>query len=320
MKHKIIGLDSLFKYSFIQFWRNVQHYLVLSLLVWLPVILLVAATYFSLKPKWDVMMENEGSFYFEDVLEGEPTSDADKAVLRFVELMVVESDDMAVVESEASPGEPITVPASFKIWMVLALILVAVIFILYQMYYHLVLTRLTSLIDHGSKISYGDVIRWSFGKLGGFFMLSVRIFFYTYSWLLVLSLLLFTVSPFVLSQFDGGIERFGYISIFLGFVAFASVVLVIIRAPRTSVSNYVYVDEGVSSKEALAGSIKLTQGNWWRVIGYILALIVFAAILDTLVTAIGGETGSFLLSILVTYFSVIYFFGFYRLLQARQGK
>lgn len=196
---------------------------------------------------------------------------------------------------------------------------------LYQLIAILAFARLTVVIGKGEYSGEWSVIKWSIGKMGTYIALLIRILFYSFVWVPLLVLVVYTVINFLTMMGSELIPMNSIVLInyILGAVGLISPIIVIIRMPRTLFANFVLADRECSSKEALGHSVEISIGHWWRIVLYLLGIGlltgVVSGVLSTVIgkiSVLAGGLVSIVLSVLIAFYMIIFNFGLYRMLGA----
>lgn len=189
----------------------------------------------------------------------------------------------------------------------------------YEIYGILCLTRLTTSLYHNKYHSIQEILSWSLNRFLGYMMLLIRTIAYTYLWLFVLSLLAFIIVSIIASSFYFNSNVLIITNFILGALALVSLVIMIIRSPRTVMAYYIYAEKKCNSKEALNQSIDLSKKNWGAIVGYIVgfALITMAiSFLPSLIHEIYQSVTTsilyFLVQLALTLFNIIFFMMLYK--------
>jgi hypothetical protein len=141
--------------------------------------------------------------------------------------------------------------------------------LLYQMVVVLAFLRLTVLIEHGEALHFGQIVGWSFKKVGTFILMTLRVFVYSFVWVPLVGILAYTIFTFLASR---EIPMPLWIPYGIGLLSLLSVPLIIFRAPKVMFAQYALADRECSSKEALLYSLQITKGHWWKTVLYILGM------------------------------------------------
>lgn len=246
-----MGFLNMFKESFLFTFKNIHHYIVQALLVAIPALVIFGIFPFAqVSSAQSLTAASTVSFY--------PTSS-----LRAL-----------IVDGTISP------------LIIVGIILLAIIIGFYGLFANLTMVSLTVTLQKKLKPHYWNIVVWSLKRLLSYFMLALRIFIYTFIWLLILVLLTFTVLK-VLS-IALGLDLLGglIINAVLGILGLLSVVLVVLRFPHVLFAKFVFVEKMANSKDSLKESISVATGNWWKIVLYVIGAGIIWAILSGVLISI----------------------------------
>ena len=195
--------------------------------------------------------------------------------------------------------------------------------LLYQMVASIAFLRLTVLIERGEAIHFGQMVGWSFRKLGSFVLLAFRIFAYSFIWVLIVGMLIYTILTYA-SSLEISVPI--WVSYGIGLASLLSIPIIIFRGPKVLFAQYALVDRECSSKEALLYSVQITKGHWWKTVLYVLAMSLLSALLVfavqfavLLLVPLAALIVSPALSIYLAITMMIFMMGLYRLLEMLFG-
>lgn len=197
--------------------------------------------------------------------------------------------------------------------------LLAMIFL--QMTLLLSFLRITAGISNGSLESVMSAVKWGFGKFGSYIALMFRIFIYSWMWAAVLiGLVASFAAPFV---GNAGV----YLNYGAGLLFIILIPVAIVRVLRTIFAQFALADQDCTSKEALDLSIEISKGNWWKILGYLILLMIVVsaaslgvAIVIAFAHEVAGAIASVVIQLVMTIVSFIFQFGLYKhLLSQKQS-
>ncbi|MFC1810125.1 glycerophosphoryl diester phosphodiesterase membrane domain-containing protein [Patescibacteria group bacterium] len=183
--------------------------------------------------------------------------------------------------------------------------------------------KASSAVYGGQKITIMECLKFAFSRVWDYVILGLRVFWYSLAWVLILLMILVpllgfaggtanaqgTEIPAELAEFMDSYDAEGLAAMeamdfsgfesgdfdftpafmsnpIVGLVFLVLFVFVIYRSLRAMFSFYVLFDDPkIGTKEALEKSLKITKGNIWRLIGY---LIVFGLVIGIISGVVMG--------------------------------
>jgi hypothetical protein len=196
--------------------------------------------------------------------------------------------------------------------------------------------KASSEVYAGHKTTIMDCLKFAFNRVWDYIILGLRVFWYSLAWVLILIMIIAPFflngtanaqAPAgempaelqeMMQELEGmegmealesmdfeamtayGIETPGYMNNpILGIIFLVLGIIVIYRLLRAVFAFYVYFDNPkIDTKKALEESLKITKGNIWRLIGYLIVFgliigigsgIISSVILDPLARALSGN-------------------------------
>lgn len=220
------------------------------------------------------------------------------------------------------------------------------------------LIKATASVLENKKITIIEAIKYAFSRVWDYIKLLFRVIWYTGVWLFILIPGAFAIintllvsglgnaqligaddTPSMLAESTGMTvgsyagSAFGILNMLLGLAAIVIFVIVIIRGVKAVFAFYSLFDsEKTTPKAALEESIKLSKGNWWRILGYAIILGLIFAVIDyvfqgfilmPILNSMSNYTTVLYTQVIITFIytaiimpmPIIYFYIFYKGLQ-----
>ncbi|PIZ73901.1 hypothetical protein COY07_01440 [Candidatus Peregrinibacteria bacterium CG_4_10_14_0_2_um_filter_43_11] len=295
----------LLKNSFRFFSKTIHHYLILSIFVAAP-ILLIGGGFYS----W-----TSSAIGTAEINPASPVTEVHSELageIKDIQNLDKENGFGLFVDKDHAKG--LFNLDHFTSAMMIIFIVLSILFGFYYLITILAFLRLTTLLEHMKPIQYRSIIEWSIKKLKSYLMLLLRIFWYTRIWIVFVAMIIFTAFPFI-RHIGGMIVILNFLSMLL---VFAALIYVVIRGPYTIFAKYALVDRDENSKNALDESIHIAHGHWWKIVIYSAALSILmsvsASIVESIFSTINKTTGlvaSSLFSLLIIYFGIIFYMKLY---------
>ncbi len=227
------------------------------------------------------------------------------------------------------------------------------------------LIKASSEVYAGHKTTIMECLKFALNRVWDYIILGLRVFWYSLAWVLILVMI---IAPFFLNstanaqtptdqmpeefqEMMQGLEGMegmqdmdyeamtsyamatqGYMdSPILGIILFVLGIIVIYRLLRAVFAFYIYFDNPkIDTKKALEDGLKITKGNIWRLIGYLIVFgliigiasgIITGFIIDPLARAVSGTTEGlimwqmilqFILAAIVAPITVLFYYVTYK--------
>lgn len=115
---------------------------------------------------------------------------------------------------------------------------------------------------------YLETIKWGLGKMGSNLMLFLRTFFYTFTWLLILIMIGYSLSTVLIEEGAVLLPSVLFLIALIGVGA-----LILTRSIRAYFSMASLAEKDSDSKAALMDSIEMVKNRWWKTFGYTLLFV-----------------------------------------------
>ncbi len=197
-----------------------------------------------------------------------------------------------------------------------------ILMILSQIFVALTLLRLTAKLYNQENWNTKELAMWAWMNLLKYIGLILRIFGYTYAWLFIISIFGYAIVSMlsILGVFPAsGLSIANFI---LGLLTIVGIFMMILRVPRSIFAQYTFAEGDTSGKQALIKSIQISEGNWLKIVGYMIGSGIIVAIIAGLIMEASSSFGEWVMGgvnlsiqIIFGYFFLVFYMVLYKNLE-----